>query len=422
MAYKKKQTSRKMWAYTGKTSTKPRPFGFYALIRLDISMVKEELLRKWKKAERDFEKQQKEWDAYCNEDRPAYEKWLHATFGSRLTELRELHEQVSRKSWFIEQLECLSDLSGKTPRKLYQELQKKTKNGMSIHDAMVEYVNEFNAYDDEFDDDDDEFDGEDALKEEFDRIFEDLGEFGEEDGDFKEEFKKVFENFEDIFGDRKKTSGGNHGSGNKTPGIQQARIKDIYRKLCFKLHPDTGCDFNAENSRLWHQIQEAYQKNDLDSLLAVQASLDMKQDPMAGHISCTQILAVINNFKTGLRSVRELVRNARQDSSWGFLTWSDKERKAAMRQLEQQFIREQHSLKYELEYMESIEKKWSRPTVPRPKPKPKPETKAKTGAKARPEAKAQTGIKTKPESKEKTPQPDYSSPAEQYVQPDLFNF
>ena len=395
MAYKKKQTSRKMWVYTGKTSIKPRPFGFYALIRLDISLVKEELLRKWKKAERDFEKQQKEWDAYCNEDRPAYEKWLHATFGSRLTELRELHEQVSRKSWFIEQLECLSDLSGKTPRKLYQELQKKTKNGMSIHDAMVEYVNEFNAYDE-----DDDFEEDDDLNEEFDRIFEELG---EEDGDLKEEFGKIFEDFEDIFGDKKKSAGRNPETRN-----QQARIKDIYRKLCFKLHPDTGCDFNAENSRLWHQIQEAYQKNDLDSLLAIQASLDMKQDPMAGHISCTQILAVINNFKNGLRSVRALVRNARQDSSWGFLAWSDKERKAAMRQLEQQFIREQHSLKYELEYMESIEKKWSRPTVTRPKPKP--ETKAKAGAKAR------------PGPKENSQPPNYSSPAEQYVQPELFHF
>ena len=398
MAYKKKQTSRKMWVYTGKTSIKPRPFGFYALIRLDISLVKEELLRKWKKAERDFEKQQKEWDAYCNEDRPAYEKWLHATFGSRLTELRELHEQVSRKSWFIEQLECLSDLSGKTPRKLYLELQKKTKNGMSIHDAMVEYVNEFNAYDD----DDEDLEEEDDLKEEFDRIFEELD---EEDGDLKEEFGKIFEEFEDIFGDKKKAADRNPETRN-----QQARIKDIYRKLCFKLHPDTGCDFNAENSRLWHQIQEAYQKNDLDSLLAIQASLDMKQDPMAGHISCTQILAVINNFKNGLRSVRTLVRNARQDSSWGFLAWSDKERKAAMRQLEQQFIREQHSLKYELEYMESIEKKWSRPAVPRPKPKSKPETKAKAGAKAR------------PGPKENTQPPNYSSPAEQYVQPELFHF
>jgi len=397
MAYKKKQTSRKMWAYTGKTSTKPRPFGFYALIRLDIALVKEELLRKWKKAERDFEKQQREWDAYCNEDRPAYEKWMHSTFGSRLTELRELHEQVSRKSWFIEQLECMSDLSGKTPRKLYQELQKKTKNGMSIHDAMVEYVNEFNAYDD-----DDDFEEEDDLKEEFDQIFEELG---EEDGDLKEEFGKIFEDFEDIFGDKKKAAGRNQETGN-----HQARIKDIYRKLCFKLHPDTGCDFNAENSRLWHQIQDAYQKNDLDSLLAIQASLDMKQDPMAGHISCTQILAVINNFKNGLRSVRALVRNARQDSSWGFLAWSDKERKAAMRQLEQQFIREQHSLKYELEYMESIEKKWSRPVVQRPKPESKPETKAKAGAKAR------------PAPKENSQPPNYSSPAEQYVQPELFDF
>ena len=367
-AYKRKS---KLRTCAGRTSARPEPHGFFAMIQLDIALVKEELLRKWKKAERDFEKQQKEWDAYCNEDRPAYEKWLHATFGSRLTELRELHEQIERKNWFVEQLECLSTLSGKTPRKLYLELQKKTKSGMSMHDAMVEYVNEFNTSDD------DDFEAD------------------ENDGT-EEDFEKIFEAFEDIQCDSGKTRAGNH-----TP-----RIRDVYRKLCFKLHPDTGCDFNAENSRLWHQIQEAYQKNDLDSLLAIQASLDMKQDPMAGHISCTQILALIEDFKNGLRSVRTLIRDAQRESSWNFLKWSDKERKTAMRQLEEQLGHDLLNLKYEKEYLESIEKKWSRPAAVRNRPKPKPKVKPQT----------------KPRTKEKSHPPDYSSPAEQFVKPGLFHF
>ncbi len=385
MAYQKKQTRRKTWVYTGKTAVKPKPFGFYALIRLDISSVKKELLRKWKKAERDFEKQQKEWDAYCNEDRPAYEKWMHATFGNRLTELRELRDQIHRKGWFVEQVECLSDLSGKSARKIYLELLKKTKGGMSLHDALVEYVNEFNAdIDKEFEDDDDD---------EFESIFDE-----EEDGDFKDEFDKIFEDFEDVFDDKKKIR-----RDNPEAKSLQARIREIYRKLCFKLHPDTGCDFNAENSRLWHQIQDAYQNDDLDRLMAIQASLDMKQDPMSGHISCTQILAVIDDFKNGLRSVRALVRDAKQESSWRFLAWTDKERKAAMRKLEQEFTHELLSLKYEMEYLESVEKKWSKPAVAKNRPKPKP--KAKAGEKAKPRAK-------------KSQNPD----AEEYVQPGLFDF
>jgi len=384
MAYKKKQTRRKIWAYTGKTAVKPKPFGFYALIQLDISSVKKELLRKWKKAERDFEKQQKEWDAYCNEDRPAYEKWMHATFGGRLTELRELRDQIHRKGWFVEQVECLSDLSGKSARKIYLELLKKTKDGMSLHDALVEYVNEFNAdIDEEFGDDDD-------LDEEFENIFE-----GEEDGDFKDDFDKIFEDFEDVFDDKKKVR-----RENPEAKSQQARIRDIYRKLCFKLHPDTGCDFNAENSRLWHQIQEAYQNDDLDRLMAIQASLDMKQDPMSVHISCTQILAVIDDFKNGLRSVRALVRDAKLESSWRFLAWTDKERKAAVRKLEQEFTHELLSLKYEMEYLESVEKKWNKPAAARSKPKPKPEA------------------KVKPQAKAKSQPPD----SEEYIQPGLFDF
>jgi hypothetical protein len=378
--YSKKPNRQNIWAYTGRTAGKPKAFGFYALIRLDISSVKEELLRKCKKAERDFEKQQKEWDAYCNEDRPAYEKWMHATFGSHLTELRELHEQVERKSWFVEQVECLSALSGKSPRKLYLELQKTAKDGMSLHDALCEYVNKFNAADDSLGDDDEDFESDDD-----------------------EDFDKIFEEFEDIFGETKQVRRENPETKN-----HQTRIRDIYRRLCFKLHPDTGCDFNAENSRLWHQIQEAYQKNDLDCLLAIQASLDMKQDPMASHISCTQILAVIDEFKNGLRSVRSLIRNAQQESSWRFLVWSDKQLKAATRQLEQQMLREQLSLKYEMEYLESIEKKWSLPV--------------KRKFQVQPLTQPKVRAKTKPRTKESSQPPNYSSSPEQYVQPGLFDF
>jgi hypothetical protein len=400
--YAKKQNRRKAWIYAGRTVAKPEPFGFYALIRLDISSVKKELLRKWKKAERDFEKQQQEWDAYCNEDRPAYEKWLHMTFGSRMTELRELHEQVRRKDWFIEQVECLSGMSGTSPRKLYQELQKKAAGGKSLHDALDEYIRELDDLDDEdiFDDDECDFADNDIDHNEPGSIFDKLfGKIFNGDGDLKEEFNKIFEEFKDISGGRKKVVKDNPETKNR-----QARIRDIYRKLCFKLHPDTGCDFNAENSRLWHHIQEAYQKNDLDRLLAIQASLDMKQDPMSSHISCAQILAVIDDFKNGLRSVRALVRNAQRESSWRFLAWSDKQRKAAMRQLEEQLAREQLSLKYEMECLESIEKKWSRITV---KPKPQPKAQAKT--------KPQTKIN-------KTQTQAYAPSSEQYARQMSFDF
>ncbi len=382
--------------HLARTVAKPKPHGFYALIRLDISSVKKVLLLKWKKAERDFEKQQKEWDEYCNEDRPAYEKWLHATFGSRMTELRELHEQIRRKSWFIEQVECLSSMSGTSARKLYQELKEKATDGKSLHDVLADYIRELDDLDDDedeiFDDEDCEFADNNFDQGESRSFFEKL--FGEnlndeDDGDLKEEYNKIFEEFEKFFGNKTVR-------GPSQPDIKnkQARIRDIYRKLCFKLHPDTGCDFNAENSRLWHQIQDAYQKNDLDRLLAIQASVDMKQDPMASHISCTQILAVIDDFKTGLRSVRTLVSKAQKESSWRFLSWTDRQRCTAAGKIEQQLTREHISLKYEIEYLEDLEQRWSRPipvrktqpreATPRPKAKVKPKEKPKEKAKPDP--------------------------------------
>ena len=261
--------------------------------------------------------------------------------------------------------------------------------------------------DDDFDDDlddDDVFDKDD-LRNIFGNFFHD-DEDDEDYNDYKEIFDDDFENDENVWGNRKKVVRENP----ETKNIQ-TRIRDIYRKLCFKLHPDTGCDFNAENSRLWHQIQKAYQENDLDSMLAIQASLDMKQDPMASHISCAQILSVIDDFKDGLRSVRDLIRNAKQESSWAFLSWNDKQRRTAVRQIEQQMSRELLSLKYEMEHLERIENQWSKSVKPKTKPQPKPK------AKAPPPSKTKTKPQAETESSQKQPPTE-----EQFTQQMSFDF
>ena len=71
-----------------------------------------------------------------------------------------------------------------------------------------------------------------------------------------------------------------------------------------------------------------------------------------------------------------------------------------MRKLEQEFTHELLSLKYEMEYLESVEKKWNKPAAARSKPKPKPEA------------------KVKPQAKAKSQPPD----SEEYIQPGLFDF
>lgn len=403
--YSKKQTSRKAWVYTGRNAAvRPKPFGAYMLIRLEITEVKRELLQSWRRAESEFGKQQRQWDAYCNEDRPAYEKWKHMTFGSRMTELRELHEALHRKTWFIDQMELVCDLYGRKPSALYRELYKKAVDGKTMHEALNDYIAELRKKDED-DDDDDEFDDdnifgdndnhemddeEDFLKNIFGKFFK--GDDDENDSDYRKIFDDEDEN---PWGAKKRIF-------RENPEVKniKTRIKDIYRKLCFKLHPDTGCDFNAENSRLWHQIQKAYQENDLDSLLAIQAAQDMKQDPMASHITCAQILAVINEFKDGLRSIRGLISNAKRESSWAFLSWSDKQRKAAMTKVELQITREMQSLKYEMEHLDRIENDWARTVKPKTKPKPQPKAKSSPP----PKTKAQTKAKPQADDEQFTSQ------------------
>src|SRR5207247_7519930 len=47
------------------------------------------------------------------------------------------------------------------------------------------------------------------------------------------------------------------------PGTIDLRVKEIYRRLVRRLHPDLRADGDATVSSLWHEVQEAYAAGDV---------------------------------------------------------------------------------------------------------------------------------------------------------------
>src|SRR5439155_978861 len=53
-------------------------------------------------------------------------------------------------------------------------------------------------------------------------------------------------------------------AGATEPVTIDPRIKEIYRRLVRRLHPDLRADGDASVSSLWHEVQEAYVAGDVE--------------------------------------------------------------------------------------------------------------------------------------------------------------
>jgi len=344
---------------------KPMPFGHFAVLPSNTVATKRKFLRQLSKARKDLEKRQKEWAEYNDKEKPAFTKWLHQTFGKEISELRDTHQKILSMDAIINEIEKRSFISGKSPRKCYQEvLEFKELKGISFEEALWFHKSENADLDDdgldsEYDIDDDDF------IDDFDDPFDD-----DFDDDMEDDFDGIFSKLGEMFGfddenplrDRKKKHGEADVKG------KQSRLKDVYRKLCLQLHPDTGCEFSPETKALWHEAQEAYKNGDIERLESIQCRMDLNINPLASHVSCSQIIDEIKVFKSGMHSISSLMQQARKDISWGFMSWNKQKEKRAKTIMKSEMFYEMRILKDQVAGLERVLANWSKSSKNKAKP------------------------------------------------------
>src|SRR5207247_9018481 len=65
------------------------------------------------------------------------------------------------------------------------------------------------------------------------------------------------------------------------PGTIDLRVKEIYRRLVRRLHPDLSADGDATVSSLWHEVQEAYAAGDVARMELLLSLSDLSNAPGA---------------------------------------------------------------------------------------------------------------------------------------------
>ena len=346
-----------------------------SLILLDTERIKKEFRLECQGAREKFENIRKNWDFYDKQERPAYGSWMRLHLGSEFSEFKRLQEEMSQKNLILQELEYRGRLMRHADRTvIYEKLLKELDAGSK--ESFTHGSDDYSGYGDRAGAGDGYRGKRNGGETPYDTDDEDPWEDSDKDDDFMDEFDDMDEeefmrdplnSFQKMIDRMLGHFEGGADSGRRE--VKKNKIKDVYREICKKLHPDTGAEFDEKNSNLWHEAQDAYEHRDLERLETVLAICEMESGNPKGTVTCSQMLEVIAHYNEGVESVREILMHARRSDDWNFMSWNDKEKRRKLDKLKGLMKKDLDACRRNIEYIETRINRWKMSGRPKPKPK-----------------------------------------------------
>ena len=231
-----------------------------------------------KKARRDYESARRKLDQahqdvarFKTEDRPAFETWMHRIFGPDLTELRQLARVHQDKAQLIMEVQQIVFKQRIPLGEAYK---------LALHRRA----------------------------------------HSEEKPSPKPEVDEEFARFSRAYAERQES---NQPPGFGLPGLDgesggNTRVKDLYRSLVRKLHPDSQGQMTPQKLEWWHEVQEAYAEADIARLEKILTLCELQDDSAAAQTRVSTLHRLTAQFKTSLRTVKRELTGYRREPAWKF--------------------------------------------------------------------------------------------------------
>ncbi len=271
-----------------------------------------------------------EWKRFDREDKPAFERWMATTFGPLLTRLRELDHLIHQKEALVHDVEIEMAWGGaRTERTAYARIQKRRNQPFDAAGDTAEFHSsgERSADSRSSAEDDHEELSDFELELFFEEFLAMLGMNPDRMSD--RQYARMFAEFKAKMGGKNADETPPKGPAlpdaqPEPPKSAQLRIKELYRILVRRLHPDTRAENEPEVSMLWHEVQEAYQNGNLERLEMLLAFTDIQDNTTGAHTSLFQMQSVLAELKSALRALQKNLRAARKERAWGFARLADR--------------------------------------------------------------------------------------------------
>lgn len=269
-----------------------------------------------------LEKRRAAWHRFEREDKPSFVRWRAREFGPLLSEVRDLEVQIRESEALVHEVEMEMRRGFYDPQSAYQRVMFRRRNPSSLPEEPEVRANDRSGGERPLSDFEQE-----ALFQEWVQKF--IGTNPDKLDD--EAYSTTFEAFKvHMFRsgtdqppppqnfrrrEREEETVAEEELGN-TP--VDARVKELYRLLVRRLHPDLRADGSSTVSALWHEVQEAYAATDIAQLEILLALSDIESDQFGEQTSVSQMRAVLTELERALFALEDSLRQARDDDAWDF--------------------------------------------------------------------------------------------------------
>src|SRR5438067_7511285 len=296
-----------------------------------IILVDQEPLRKMAAAEctnarARLERARAGWHCFERKDKPAFVRWRAREFGTLLSRAREVEEQIRDGQMLVHEVEMEMRRGFQNAHSAYQRVMFRRENPSAAMEEEVDSPAEGRGVASKLSD----FEKEALFQEWVQRS---LGTNPDKMDD--EAYSATFEVFKSHMfrGAPEETRPRNikrPGAGKRIGAESEkeeegeriakvdARVKELYRSLVRRLHPDLRADANATVSALWHEVQEAYAAGDVAHMEILLALCDIESNHTGAQTSVGQMRAVLVELERALRALKKSLLEAEGEDAWNF--------------------------------------------------------------------------------------------------------
>ena len=256
----------------------------------------------YEKVLRDLNRDRLLLDQFLQTDLPQFTQWLNGQFGTLLTELRELNQKLAADEALIFLVENEVIFGGGSYARAYQRV-------MALRDNPEPPPPPPG--------------GEEGPRRAFGGRPKG-GNFQDED----ELFEELLNELRDQFGPEENPRApraGRSGESAAPPPHATQRLKELYRAVVRRLHPDTQQEMTAQKTEWWHQAQTAYEAGDAEQLEVILTLCEIDESGSTAHTSASLLHRITVRLKNSLREIRRQLTDRRRDPAWNFSNRTDRE-------------------------------------------------------------------------------------------------
>lgn len=308
-----------------------------------------------------LEKAKADWKRFQQEDQAAFSRWVASTFGALLSQVREIEATVRAREALVQEVEMEMMFGGaRSPRAAYGKVQHRRDNPQPEADpqsAPPPPRGEEESFEDgpfgglpEFE--------QEMLFEDFLRVVMGMN----PDRMNEKKYEQMFADFKaNVFGQERPEP-----APAPTPQPEHSRLKELYRLLVRRLHPDTKADNDTAVSVIWHEVQEAYSDGNVERLEMLLAMTDLQANATGEHTSLSQMRSVLAELRRSFNALQRNLRAAKKDPAWNFCGLADRSalEKRVRSELESRFQWHEGLL----QTLDAQIARWSAPPKARKKP------------------------------------------------------